>query len=227
VIGQSGSGKSTLARILVGAQPVDAGAMRIDGSNISDWNGDSLGQHVGYVPQEPSLFAGTIGENISRFSGAEDAGLAVVSAAQAAGAHAMIQRLPQGYETVLGMRGEGLSAGQSQRVALARALFGEPSLLVLDEPNAHMDSEGDSALLATLAAARQRGATVVIMTHRAGILSAVDKMLVLREGEVEAFGPRDEILAHLRKAAVDAGHIRALPSSEPPLEANAGPGVRK
>ncbi|MDZ4759441.1 MAG: type I secretion system permease/ATPase [Alphaproteobacteria bacterium] len=227
IIGQSGSGKSTLARILVGAQPTDAGAVRIDGSSISDWDGDSLGRHVGYVPQEPSLFAGTIGENISRFSTAEDANLLVVPAAQAAGAHAMIQRFPQGYDTVLGARGEGLSAGQTQRVALARALFGEPSLLVLDEPNAHLDSEGDNALLATLAAARQRGATVVIMTHRAGILSVVDKMLVLRDGEVEAFGPREEILAHLRKAAVEAGHIRALPPFEPPLEATAGPGSRR
>ncbi len=212
VIGASGAGKSTLARLLVGAQHPDAGAVRIDGSNIKDWDSDSLGAHLGYLPQEVALFSGSIADNISRFSGRPNVGERIVAAAQGAGVHAMIQTLPQGYDTVLGPRGAGLSAGQSQRVALARALFGDPRILVLDEPNSHLDSDGDASLLAAMSAAKARGATVVIMTHRSGILAAADKLLVLKDGQVVQFGPRDMILSNLRKTAVQSGQVRAVGS---------------
>ncbi len=208
VIGMSGAGKSTLARILVGAQAPDQGVVRLDGSNLVDWDSDALGPYLGYLPQDPVLFAGTVGENICRFQ--EGQQKAAVEASIAAGAHAMIQRLPQGYDTVLGPGGGGLSAGQAQRVALARALYRDPSLMVLDEPNAHLDTDGEAALLATLQAARSRGATVVVMTHRSGVLTAVDKLLVLKEGRVDKFGPKAEVLAALRKSAVKAGSLRVL-----------------
>lgn len=202
VIGPSGAGKSTLARVLAGAQPAGEGTVRADGSNIADWDADQLGQHLGYLPQDSVLFAGKIGENICRFSTDPDAGKGVVPAAQSAGAHEMIQRFPEGYDTVLGLRGEGLSAGQAQRVALARALYGNPGIIILDEPNAHLDAEGDASLLATLRAAKARGACIVIMTHRSGVLDVADKLLLLRDGKVEKFGPRDEILAELKAASV-------------------------
>lgn len=202
VIGPSGAGKSTLARALVGAQIPDAGIVRIDGSNIADWDADSLGAHVGYLPQDSVLFAGTIGENICRFSADPEAGKDVVPASQIAGAHEMIQRFPQGYNSMLGLRGEGVSAGQAQRVALARALYRNPAVIILDEPNAHLDSEGDASLVATLRLAKARGACVIIMTHRSGVLGVADKLLVLRDGQVDKFGPRDEVLAELKAASI-------------------------
>jgi PrtD family type I secretion system ABC transporter len=205
VIGPSGAGKSTLARVLVGAQPPTAGIVRVDGSNIADWESDNLGAHMGYLPQDSALFAGSIGENICRFSQDPEAGQGVVPAAQIAGAHEMIQRFPEGYNTMLGLRGDGLSAGQAQRVALARALYRDPGVVVLDEPNAHLDAEGDAFLVATLKAAKSRGACVVIMTHRAGVLDVADKLLLLRDGQVEKFGPRDEVLAELKSASIRSG----------------------
>lgn len=213
VIGPSGAGKSTLARILVGAQLPDAGTIRLDGSSLADWDSDVLGAHIGYVPQETALFAGSIADNISRFSDASGAGGKIVEAAEAAGIHELVQRQCKGYDTVLGPRGEGLSAGQAQRVALARALYNDPCLLVLDEPNAHLDSDGDASLLETLSAARARGASVVIMTHRSGILAAVDKLMVLRDGRIVQFGRREDVLAELRKSAVQGGQIRAMSAS--------------
>ncbi len=202
VIGPSGAGKSTLARVLVGAQLPSGGTVRVDGSSIADWESDKLGAYIGYLPQDSVLFGGSIGENICRFSSDPEAAARVVPAAQAAGAHEMIQRIPSGYNAVLGPRGEGLSAGQQQRVALARALYGDPQVIVLDEPNAHLDSEGDAMLVATLRAAKARGACVVIMTHRAGILEVADKLLVLRDGQTEKFGPKDEVLSELKSAAI-------------------------
>jgi PrtD family type I secretion system ABC transporter len=210
VIGPSGAGKSTLARALVGAQLASAGIVRVDGSNIADWDSDRLGAHIGYLPQDAVLFAGSIGENICRFSQDPESPKGVVPAAQTAGAHEMIQRLPAGYNTVLGLRGEGLSAGQAQRVALARALYGQPAIVILDEPNAHLDSEGDASLVATLKAAKARGACVIIMTHRSGVLDVADKLLVLRDGHVDRFGPRDEILTELRTAAIRMNSARRV-----------------
>ncbi|UQV19794.1 ATP-binding cassette domain-containing protein [Brevundimonas albigilva] len=162
-----------------------------------------MAAHIGYLPQVPSLFAGTIKDNISRFAAARGAtpdqiDRDAVAAAQAAGAHEMILRLPLGYDTELGPFGQGVSAGQAQRIALARALYGDPALLVLDEPNSNLDQEGEAALMAAVLQAAQRGAAVVIVAHRAGILSRVDRLLVMADGAVQMEGPREEILARMR-----------------------------
>ncbi len=202
VIGPSGAGKSTLMRVIVGAATPDLGHVRYDGSKISDWDAAALGRHIGYLPQEVGLFAGTIAENISRFERAgqsppPDTDKATVAAAEAAGIHEMIQRLPRGYDTVLGADGKGLSAGQAQRVGLARALFRNPEVIVLDEPNAHIDAEGEAALIQALKAAEARGAAVLVVAHRAGFMGIAKKLLVLRDGQVEAFGPREDISQRL------------------------------
>ncbi|WP_339914253.1 type I secretion system permease/ATPase [uncultured Brevundimonas sp.] len=203
VVGASGSGKTTLARVIAGALTPTAGTVRLDGAEYDARDGDELARHIGYLPQVPSLFAGTIKDNISRFAAASgtrteaiDAG--AVAAAVAAGAHEMILRLPHGYDTVLGPFGHGLSAGQAQRVALARALYGDPVLLVLDEPNSNLDQEGESALMAAVLAAAARGAAVVIIAHRAGVLARVDRLLMLRDGAVQLEGPREEVLETMR-----------------------------
>lgn len=220
VIGPSGAGKTTLARVAAGAITPDAGAVRLDGANLTDWDGDRLGRHIGYVPQDSALMAGSIKDNISRFAawaakdGAtrdgtnRDAGndiaaidAAVVAAAQAAGVHELILRLPGGYDTVLGAGGRGLSAGQAQRVALARALYGDPPLLVLDEPNSALDADGEQALNQTILAAKARGAAVLIVAHRTGILNIADRLLVLRDGQIERMGPRADIVAQMAEAA--------------------------
>jgi PrtD family type I secretion system ABC transporter len=203
VIGPSGSGKTTLGKILIGALQPTVGTVRIDGARLTDWNHDELGKHFGYMPQEPSLFEGTIKENIARFSRgqtveeAKRIDEAVVSAAQDAGVHELILQLPQGYDTPLGLMGTGLSAGQAQRVALARALYGEPRLLVLDEPNAFLDQSGEAALLAALMKARARGATVIVIAHRRGVLDAADRLLVLEEGRPRMIGSAAEVVARL------------------------------
>jgi ATP-binding cassette, subfamily C, bacterial len=200
VIGPSGAGKSTLARTLCGGLPADHGDIRIDGAALADWDQERLARHIGYLPQDPSLFAGTVGENIARFSDhlpAGDVDAAIVEAAKACGAHEMILRLPQGYNTMLGWAGRGLSAGQAQRVALARALFGGPSIVILDEPNAHLDSEGEASLVQVLHALKARGAAVMIIAHRLGVMAAVDRILVLNNGRIEAYGPRDEVMKRL------------------------------
>jgi ATP-binding cassette subfamily C protein len=210
VIGPSGAGKTTLARAVAGAAAPQAGVVRIDGANCADWESDRLARHIGYLPQDVCLFDGTIAENISRFavfSEGERAGLSdeIVAAAKNAGAHEMILRLPNGYDTPLGHRGAGLSAGQAQRIALARALFRDPALLVLDEPNAHLDAEGEIALLAALRQARQRGAASLVVAHRLSLLGAADKILVLRDGRVVEFGPRADVMAKLRGPGANAG----------------------
>ncbi|WP_406856693.1 type I secretion system permease/ATPase [Alsobacter sp. KACC 23698] len=199
VVGPSGSGKTMLARALVGIAEPAAGELRLDGASLDQWASDALGQYVGYLPQDVLLLEGTIAQNIARFSDSRSE--EVVDAARLAGAHDMIVGLPRGYDTLIGDGGDGLSGGQRQRVALARALFGTPPLVVLDEPNAALDGPGEAALLRAVASVRKSGRTVVIMTHRLGVLSAVDKLLVLDGGQVRAFGQRDRVIAALQPAS--------------------------
>lgn len=198
VIGPSGSGKSTLARLLVGVWPAALGKVRIDGADICQWDKSELGPHVGYLPQDVELFAGTIGDNIARF--AEPDPEQVVLAAQRAGVHDLILHLPQGYDTMLGDGGAGLSGGQAQRIGLARALYGDPVLVVLDEPNANLDDSGEQALLAALDDLRGRGKSVVLITHRTSIIGATTKLLLLKDGAAQLFGPTGQVLAALAKA---------------------------
>lgn len=198
VIGPSGSGKSTLARLLVGVWPAAIGKVRLDSADIYQWNKDQLGPHIGYLPQDIELFSGTIAENIARF-GDVDAEK-VITAAKRAGVHDMILHFPKGYDTELGHGGAGLSGGQKQRIGLARAMYDDPSFLVLDEPNSNLDDSGENALLQSLNDLRQRGKTIVLITHRTSILGATNKLLLLREGAVQAFGPRDQVFAALNQA---------------------------
>jgi ATP-binding cassette subfamily C protein len=203
VIGPNGSGKSTLGRVLVGAIQPTVGAVRLDGARLTDWADGELGKYIGYMPQEPSLFEGTIKENISRFarpSTAEEVRLvdeAVVAAATEAGVHELILQLPQAYETRLGLMGAGLSLGQAQRIALARALYGVPTVLVLDEPNAFLDTSGETALIGALTRARARGATVIVMAHRRSVIDVADELLVLEEGHPKIMGPTSAVIRRL------------------------------
>jgi PrtD family type I secretion system ABC transporter len=197
VIGPTGSGKSTLARALAGVWPVRGGDIRLDGAPLDQWPVEQLGAAIGYVPQDVELFAGTVAENIARFDPAADPA-AIVRAAERADVHEMILRLPQGYQTELGASGTKLSAGQRQRLALARALYGDPVLVVLDEPNSNLDGAGEAALAATLAAMRRDGVTVVLVSHRPYSLQVATKILCLREGRQAAYGPRQEVLHGLR-----------------------------
>ena len=199
VLGASGSGKSTLARVLVGVWPTLGGTVRLDGADIHRWNRDQLGPYIGYLPQDIELFSGSIAENIARFSEAD--AQKVVAAAQQAGVHEMILRLPQGYDTQLGEDGSGLSGGHKQRVALARAMYGTPSLVVLDEPNSNLDTVGEAALASAIAQLKAQGTTVVLVTHRSSVLAQADKLLVLNEGRLQAFGPSQDVLKALSGAA--------------------------
>jgi len=209
IIGPSGSGKTTLGKVLIGALQPTIGTVRIDGAKLTDWNQDELGKYRGYMPQEPSLFEGTIKENIARFEKGADSehtkniDEAVVRAANEAGIHELILQFPKGYDTPLGLMGFGLSAGQAQRVALARALYRDPRLIVLDEPNAFLDQSGESALIAAISNARSRGATVIVIAHRGGILAGVDQFLVLEGGRLKLFGPASEVAARLIRPARD------------------------
>ncbi|WP_298885774.1 type I secretion system permease/ATPase [uncultured Bradyrhizobium sp.] len=209
VIGPSAAGKSSLARSLVGVWRAAVGKIRIDGSELSHWNREQLGPYLGYLPQDVELLAGTVAENIARFGEAEEDKL--FAAAEMAGVHKLIQNLPDGYNTQVGEGGFALSGGQRQRVGLARALYGKPSLVVLDEPNASLDSEGELALMEALQSLKRAGCTVVVISHKTSMLAAVDKLLVLASGRVTMFGSRDEVLAKLMNST--GSRITAMPSA--------------
>jgi ATP-binding cassette subfamily C protein len=195
VLGPSGSGKSTLCRLLTGVWPPTAGSVRLDGAEVHVWDRADFGRHVGYLPQEIGLFAGTVAANIARLTDAPDE--AVTDAARLAGLHDMILRLPAGYATEIGPQGVVLSGGQRQWIGLARAMFGNPCVVVLDEPNASLDQAGEAALVDAIGALKARGTTVVLVAHRPSLLGHVDKLLVMREGVGVLFGARDEILPRL------------------------------
>lgn len=192
VIGPSASGKSTLARALVGIWPTVEGAVRLDGAPLDQWAPEALGPHLGYLPQDIELFDGSIAENIARFG--DLASEPIIQAARHAGIHEMILRFPQGYDTVLGPGGHGLSGGQKQRIGLARAVFGQPALIVLDEPNSNLDEAGEQALVHALRALKTAGSTIIMITHRPSVLGVVDKILVLADGRQQLFGSRDQVL---------------------------------
>lgn len=198
IIGPSASGKSTLARLMVGIWPVSEGIVRLDNADIYQWNKDELGPYIGYLPQDIELFAGTIAENIARFS--EIDAEKVIAAAKLAGVHELILRFPHGYDSVIGNGGAGLSGGQKQRIGLARALYDDPSLIVLDEPNSNLDDAGELALNQAVAGLRQRNKTVILITHRTNLLSMTNKLLLLVNGKVNAFGPTNQVLQALANA---------------------------
>lgn len=216
IIGPSGSGKSTLVRALVGAwQPV-SGRVKLDGADLDQWSSQERGRHIGYLPQDVELFAGTVAENISRFEPETDAD-AIIAAAKAAGAHDLIVSFRQGYETEIGEHGEALSAGQRQRIALARALYRDPFLVVLDEPNSNLDMDGEQALIRAMLGVRERGGVVVIVAHRPNVLAAVDFIMAMNQGRVHEFGPKDEVFAKMFPM------LRSVPSGNQPPKAAEGP----
>ncbi|MBS1191149.1 MAG: ABC-type protease exporter, ATP-binding component PrtD [Rhodocyclaceae bacterium] len=212
VIGPSASGKSSLARGLVGVWPPLGGAIRLDQADVTRWDKEELGPWIGYVPQDVELFEGTIAENIARFG--ERDSEKVIQAARRAGVHDMILRLPEGYETPIGDGGMALSGGQRQRIALARAMYGDPALLVLDEPNANLDEAGDAALLQALQEMKREKRTVFVMTHRLNILNIADAVMLLAGGAIKAWGPREAVFKAVPGLARAAGHHRRLPQEE-------------
>ncbi|SFG49310.1 type I secretion system permease/ATPase [Methylobacterium gossipiicola] len=215
IIGPSASGKSSLARALVGVWAPARGSVRLDGATLDQWSAETLGRHIGYLPQEADLFAGTIASNIARLSPAPDAE-AVIAAARTADVHDLILRMPDGYETLIGPGGASLSAGQRQRIGLARALYGNPFLVVLDEPNANLDEPGELALTRAMLSVRARGGIVVCVAHRPSALAAVDLLLVLEEGRARAFGPKDEIMKQMmRPTAVPAPRAEVADARTP------------
>jgi ATP-binding cassette subfamily C exporter for protease/lipase len=197
IIRPSGSGKSTLARLLVGVWPSASGKVRLDGADIYTWDKAELGPHVGYLPQDIELFSGSVSDNIARFGEVDSE--QVILAAKRAGVHDMILHLPDGYNTLLGDGGAGLSGGQKQRLGLARAMYGDPALMVLDEPNSNLDDSGDQALIMALMGMRERGKTVIVISHRSNVLSATNKLLLIQDGMAQMFGPRDEVIAKLNQ----------------------------
>ncbi|HKB55855.1 MAG TPA: ATP-binding cassette domain-containing protein, partial [Ramlibacter sp.] len=207
VLGPSGSGKSTLARTIVGIWPGVSGEVLLDGLPIEGWNRLELGPHLGYLPQDVELFEGTIAENIARFSAVDSD--KVIEAARCAGLHEMILRFAQGYDTPIGQAGSVLSGGQRQRVGLARAVYGNPALVVLDEPNANLDDAGEAALMQTVAQLKARGKTVFLITHRPSAIGAADWLLLLNNGELVANGPRDAVIGALQQQQAAAARPSA------------------
>ena len=217
VVGPSGSGKSSLARALVGAWPPARGTIRLDGAAIGQWDSDALGRHIGYLPQDVTLFPGTVAQNIARFDPEIDADK-LREAARNAGVHDLILRMPNGYETEVGESGAMLSGGQRQRIGLARALYKDPFLVVLDEPNANLDGDGEAALAEAVRRVRARKGIVILIAHRPTVLKATDTILVLNEGHVQAFGSTarllPELTGRLEPPAVHPGS-RHVPSPSP------------
>jgi PrtD family type I secretion system ABC transporter len=217
VIGPSASGKSSLVRLMIGIWRPVRGRVRIDGATLDRWDPEDLGNHIGYLPQAVGLFDGTIAENIARFA-PERRDEAVLRAAEAAKVHDMILKLPEGYETRIGEGGVGLSAGQQQRVALARALYGDPFIVILDEPNSNLDSDGDRALSEALAAVRERGGIGIVVAHRPNVLGITDMVMVVNDNRIQTLGPRDEILPQVLRPA-QVVPAPAPPRPAPPREA--------
>lgn len=213
IIGPSGAGKSTLARALVGVERIVSGEIRIDEASLEHWDRDILGQQVGYLPQDIELFSGTVAENIARFRTDATSDL-VLTAATAAGAHEVILSLPDGYETQIGNFGRLLSSGQRQRIGLARALYDTPTLVVLDEPNANLDADGDAALVRAIQSLKGRGATTIVVAHRPSGIALVDKLLMLDKGEIRAFGDRDEVLKKIAPGLVASQPAQGTPGQE-------------
>jgi ATP-binding cassette subfamily C protein len=212
IIGPSGSGKSTLARLLVGVWQPLRGKIRLDGAALDQWSPDVLGRHIGYLPQDVELLAGPVAENIARFEAEADVN-AVIAAAKAVDVHDLIVNLPQGYDTPVGEHGTSLSAGQAQRVALARAVYRDPFLVVLDEPNSHLDSEGDAALTRAILGVRERKGIVIVIAHRPSAIAGVDQILVMNEGRMQAFGPKDEVLSKVLQRPANPTPLKVVPES--------------
>ena len=213
IIGPSGSGKSSVARLLVGVWTPVRGKVRLDSAALDQWTSEALGRHIGYLPQDVELMAGSVAQNIARFEPKPNSN-AVIAAAKAAGVHELITSLSEGYETQIGEHGTALSAGQAQRIALARALYRDPFLVVLDEPNSNLDAEGDEALTKAVLSVRARGGIIIVIAHRPSAIAGVDLLLVMRDGHQQAVGPKDQILAKLVKpAAATAAPIKAVPSA--------------
>lgn len=213
IIGPSASGKSSLARMIVGVWPTWRGKVRFDGAAIEQWLPEDLGCHIGYLPQDVELFSGTVAQNIARFdSNPKDE--AIIAAAQAANVHEMILQLPDGYETHVGEAGAALSGGQRQRIALARALYGNPFLVVLDEPNSNLDNEGEQALTSAIKSVRARGGIVIVIAHRPSALAGIDLLLVMAEGRMQSFGPKDDVLSKvLRPVPASQGTEPRMPAA--------------
>jgi ATP-binding cassette subfamily C protein len=213
IIGPSGSGKSSLARLLVGVWQPLRGNVRLDGAALDQWSPDSLGRHIGYLPQDVELLAGTVAQNIARFELQAD-NEAVIAAAKAVGVHDLIVRLPAGYDTQIGDQGSALSAGQAQRIALARAVYRDPFLVVLDEPNSNLDSDGEEALTRAILGVRERNGIVVVVAHRPSAIAGVDRLMMMSQGRIQAIGPKDEVLAKVLQRPVSAPRpLKVVPDS--------------
>lgn len=198
IMGPSGAGKSSLARAILGIWAPRGGSVRLDGVDVSKWNNEELGPHLGYLPQDIELFEGSIAQNIARFGNIDSD--AVVAAARLAGVHELILQLPEGYDTVIGANGGGLSGGQRQRIALARAVYGHPRLVVLDEPNSNLDESGEQMLARAILQLQQSGSTVVVISHRPGVLQVTERVLLLNAGELVAYGAKEKVFEHLQKS---------------------------